>query len=188
MEIDEFILETEDAMQKASDFVSHEMSSIRTGKASPALVENINVHVHSYGTSMPLKQIALISTPEPRLLTVQAHDPTIVHDIERALKESKLGITPMNDGRLIRLPIPELTEERRKNLVKVIRDMAEQGRVRVRSARKDGMDAIKTALKDKKITEDDARSLETEVQKLTDKSVKAIDEHLEAKEKDVMTV
>ncbi|MDF1753501.1 MAG: ribosome recycling factor [Verrucomicrobiales bacterium] len=188
MDVDEFLLETEDSMQKAADFVSHEMSSIRTGKASPALVDSINVHVESYGSSMPLKQIALISTPEPRLLTVQAHDPTIVPDIERALKESKLGITPMNDGRLIRLPIPELTEERRKDLVKVIRDMAEQGRVRVRAARKDGMDTLKAALKDKEITEDSSRDLEGEVQKLTDKFVKTIDEHLEAKEKDVMTV
>ena len=188
MDADEFLLETEDAMQKSADFVSQEMSGIRTGKASPALVENINVQVESYGSSMPLKQIALISTPEPRLLTVQAHDPTVVADIEKALKESKIGITPINDGRLIRLPIPELTEERRKDLVKVIRDMAEQGRVRVRSARKEGMDQLKTALKDKKVTEDSFHDLESEVQKLADKFVKVIDEHLEAKEKDVMTV
>lgn len=188
MDVDEFLLETEDAMQTSADFVSQEMSGIRTGKASPALVENINVQVESYGSSMPLKQIALISTPEPRLLTVQAHDPTVVADIERALKESKIGITPINDGRLIRLPIPELTEERRKDLVKVIRDMAEQGRVRVRSARKEGMDQLKTALKDKGVTEDSFHDLENEVQKLTDKFVKVIDEHLEAKEKDVMTV
>lgn len=181
-------METEEAMQKAADFVAQEMSGIRTGKASPALVENINVHVESYGSSMPLKQIALIATPEPRLLTVQAHDPTVVQDIEKALKESKIGITPMNDGRLIRLPIPELTEERRKDLVKVIRDMAEQGRVRVRSARKDGMDLLKGALKDKEITEDHFHDMESEIQKLTDQFVKAIDEHLEAKEKDVMTV
>jgi ribosome recycling factor len=188
MEADEFLLETEDAMEKAADFVSNEMAGIRTGKASPALVENINVKVEAYGSSMPLKQIALISTPEPRLLTVQAHDPTVVADIERALKESKIGITPMNDGRLIRLPIPELTEERRKDLVKVIRDMAEQGRVRVRSARKDGMDTLKKALKDKDVTEDSFHDMESEVQNLTDKYVKVIDEHLEAKEKDVMTV
>lgn len=188
MEAEEILMETEEAMEKSADFVSQEMSSIRTGKASPALVENINVHVEAYGSSMPLKQIALISTPEPRLLTVQAHDPTSVGDIEKALKESKIGITPMNDGRLIRLPIPELTEERRKDLVKVIRDMAEQGRVRVRAARKDGMDGLKTALKNKEITEDSFHDFEGEVQKLTDKFVKMIDEHLEAKEKDVMTV
>ncbi len=188
MDVEEFMLETEEAMQKAADFVSQEMTGIRTGKASPALVDNINVHVESYGSTMPLKQIALISTPEPRLLTVQAHDPSVVPDIEKALKESKIGITPMNDGRLIRLPIPELTEERRKDLVKVIRDMAEQGRVRVRGARKDAMDKLKAALKEKEITEDTFHDNEAEVQKLTDRYVKVIDEHLETKEKDVMTV
>ena len=188
MDVDEFLLETEETMQKGADFVSQEMASIRTGKASPALVENINVPVESYGTTMPLKQIALISTPEPRLLTIQAHDPTVVPDIEKALKESKVGITPINDGRLIRLPIPELTEERRKDLVKVIREMAEQGRVRVRASRKEAMDKLKTALKEKNVTEDSFHDLEGEVQKLTDQYVGQIDTHLEAKEKDVMTV
>lgn len=188
MDPETFLLETEDHMQKAAEFVSQEMSTIRTGKASPALVENINVHVEAYSSSMPLKQIALISTPEPRMLTVQPHDPSIMSDIERALKESKLGITPSSDGRLIRLPIPELSEERRKDLVKLIRDMAEQGRVRVRSARKDGMDQLKAALKTSDITEDQFHDLEKDVQDLTDKSVKSIDEHLAAKEEDVMTV
>ncbi len=188
MDSEEVLLETEDAMQKAVEFVATEMSGVRTGKANPALVENINVHVEAYGSSMPLKQIALISTPEPRLLTVQAHDPTSVPDIEKALKESKIGITPINDGRLIRLPIPELTEERRKEMVKMIKDMAEQGRVRVRGARKDGMDSLKTMLKDKEVTEDSFHDLESEVQTLTDKYVKQIDESCEAKEKDVMTV
>lgn len=188
MDTDELLLETEDGMQKAAEYVSQEMSGVRTGKASPALIENINVHVESYGSAMPLKQIALIATPEPRLLTVQAHDPTVVPDIEKALKESKIGITPMNDGRLIRLPIPELTEERRKELVKLIKDMAEQGRVRVRSARKDSLDKLKAALKEKNITEDSFHDIESEVQKLTDKFVSSIDEYLAAKEKDVMTV
>lgn len=188
MDLDEFLLETEDAMQKAADFVAQEMTGIRTGKASPSLVENINVNVEAYGSTMPLKQIALISTPEPRLLTVQAHDPTVVPDIEKALKESKIGITPMNDGRLIRLPIPELTEERRKDLVKLIKDMAEQGRVRVRAARKDAMDKLKNGLKDKDLTEDMYHDMETEVQTLTDKFVQTIDDTFAAKEKDVMTV
>lgn len=188
MDTDTFLLETDDAMQKAADFVSQEMASIRTGKASPALVENINVRVEAYGSSMPMKQLALIATPEPRLLTVQPHDPSIVQDVERALKESNLGITPAVDGRLIRLPIPELTEERRQDLVKVVRDIAEQGRVRVRSARKEGMDTLKKAHKDGDLTEDFFHDLEKEVQELTDKHVKAIDEHLAAKEEDVMTV
>lgn len=188
MDVEEMMLEVEDAMQKAADFVTQEMSGVRTGKANPALVENINVNVESYGSVMPLKQIALISTPEPRMLTVQAHDPTTVPEIEKALKDSKIGITPINDGRLIRLPIPELTEERRKEMVKLIKDMAEQGRVRVRSARKDGMDNLKSALKDKEITEDSFHDQEVEVQKLTDKFVKMIDDASAAKEKDVMTV
>lgn len=188
MDIETFQLETDEAMQKASDFVSQEMASIRTGKASPALLDNITVNVEAYGSSMPLKQLALVSAPEPRMLTVQPHDPSIMADVERALRESKLGITPNSDGRLIRLPIPELTEERRKDLVKIIRDMAEQGRIRVRSARKDAMDQLKSAKGSSDITEDQFHDLEKEVQELTDKHVKSIDEHLEAKEKDVMTV
>jgi len=188
MDTETFLLETDENMQKAVDFVSSEMSSIRTGKASPALLDNINVNVEAYGSSMPLKQLALVSAPEPRLLTVQPHDPTIMADVERALRESKLGINPASDGRLIRLPIPELSEERRKDLVKIIRDMAEQGRVRIRSARKDGMDQLKSALKDSAITEDQFHDLEKEVQDLTNKHVKSIDEHLAAKEEDVMTV
>ncbi len=188
MDTETFLLETDDAMQKAVDFVSSEMSSIRTGKASPALLDNISVNVEAYGSSMQLKQLALISAPEPRLLTVQPHDPSIISDIDRALRESKLGINPSSDGRLIRLPIPELSEERRKDLVKIIRDMAEQGRVRIRSARKSGMDQLKVAFKDSSITEDTFHDMEKEVQTLTDKQVKSIDEHLAAKEEDVMTV
>ncbi len=188
MDTEMFLLETEEAMQKAADFVSHEMASIRTGKASPALVENLSVHVESYGTSMALKELALISTPEPRLLVVQPHDASILADVERALKSSKLGITPNVDSRLIRLPIPELSEERRRDLVKVIKEMAEQGRVRVRSSRKDGMDKLKAALKDSNVTEDTFHDMEAEVQTLTDKYVKSIDEHLAAKEEDVMRV
>ncbi len=188
MDIDLFLLETDEAMQKAADFVSSEMAGIRTGKASPALLDNIHVNVAAYGATMSLKQIALVSAPEPRLLTVQPHDPTTLHDIERALRESKLGINPGSDGRIIRLPIPELSEERRRDLVKIIKEMAEQGRVRVRGARKDAMDRLKGALKASGITEDQFHDLEKEVQNLTDKHVKSIDEHFASKEKDVMTV
>ena len=188
MDTETFLLELDEAMQKAADFVSSEMSSIRTGKASPALLDNINVHVEAYGSSMPIKQLALVSAPEPRLLPVQPHDPSIIADVERALRESKLGINPAADGRLIRLPIPELSEERRRDLVKIIKDMAEQGRVRIRSSRKDGMDKLKSALKDSSITEDSFHDMEKEVQDLTNKHVKSIDEHLAAKEEDVMTV
>lgn len=188
MDPETFLLETEEAMEKSAEFVAQEMASIRTGKASPALLDNIHVNVPSYGATMPLKQIALVSAPEPRMLTVQPHDPSIMQDIDRALRESRLGINPANDGRIIRLPIPELSEERRRDLVKIIKDMAEQGRVRVRGARKDAMDKLKTALKASSITEDQFHDLEKQVQTLTDKHVKSIDEHFAAKEKDVMTV
>tara|TARA_R110000850_G_scaffold261695_10_gene389833 strand:+ start:1290 stop:1856 length:567 start_codon:yes stop_codon:yes gene_type:complete len=188
MDTETFLLETDETMQKAVAFVSAEMSSIRTGKASPALLDNINVNVEAYGSSMPLKQLALVSAPEPRMLTVQPHDPSIMADVERAIRESKLGINPASDGRLIRLPIPELSEERRVDLVKLIKDMAEQGRVRIRSARKEGMDRLKTAVKSSDIAEDTFHDMEKEVQSLTDKHVKSIDSHFEAKEKDVMTV
>ena len=184
----EILLETEESMQKASDYVIHEMGTVRTGKASPSLVEGIDINVPSYGSSMKLKELALISTPEPRLITVSPYDAGIVADIERGIRESRLGINPSTQGKLIRLPIPELSGERRLELVKIVRDMAEQGRVRVRSARRDGLDQFKAAEKSSDITEDQLRDLEKEVQDLTDKFVKVIDEGLAAKEVDITTV
>jgi ribosome recycling factor len=183
---DEILLETEEAMEKGVEYMNHEFSSLRTGKASPGLVENLDVA--AYGTSMKLKQLALITTPEPRLLLIQPFDAGVTRDIEKALIESKLGITPAVDGKLIRLPIPELSEERRKDLVKAARHLAEEARVRVRGARRNGMDLVKKIEKDGEITEDERRGLETEVQKLTDKYVKEIDHHLETKEVDIMRV
>ena len=188
MDPDEALMETEVAMQKAVDYVLHEMSTVRTGKASPALVEGMDVNVTAYGSNMKLRELALIATPEPRMLTIQPYDASTVQDIERALRESKLGINPAVDGKLIRLPIPELSAERRQDLVKVIKDMAEQGRVRVRAARREGMDRFKNLLKDSSITEDQFHDREKEVQELTDKYVKDIDEHFAHKEKDVLTV
>jgi ribosome recycling factor len=179
-------LETEEAMEKGVEYMNHEFSSLRTGKASPGLVENLDVA--AYGTSMKLKQLALITTPEPRLLLIQPFDASVTRDIEKALIESKLGITPAVEGKLIRLPIPELSEERRKDLVKAARHMAEEARVRVRGARRNGMDLVKKIEKDGEITEDERRGLETEIQKLTDKYVKEIDHHLETKEVDIMRV
>jgi len=183
---DEILLETEAAMEKGVEYMIHEFASVRTGKASPALVENIDVE--AYGTSMKLKQLALISTPEPRLLVIQPFDASVTRDIERALKESKIGITPAVDGKLIRLPIPELSEERRKDLVKTVRHMAEESRVRVRGSRRGGIDEVKKLEKSGEITEDERHSLEAEIQKLTDKYVKMIDTHAEAKEVEIMKV
>src|SRR5215213_4202653 len=186
MDPDEILLEAEDAMDKALDYLAHEFSAVRTGKASPALVENIDVE--AYGTPMKLKQLAVISTPEPRLLVVQPFDAGTVKDIEKAIKESKLGINPITEGKIIRLPVPPLTEERRRDLVKGIKQMTEEVRVRVRSARRDGIDAVKKLQKEGDISEDDLETYESEIQKLTDAANKKIDEAFASKEADIMKV
>lgn len=173
-------------MDKSVDYMVHEFAAVRTGKASPALVENVDVQ--AYGSTMKLKQLALITTPEPRLLVVQPFDASTVQDIERALKESNIGITPQVDGKLIRLPIPELSEERRKDLVKSLGKMAEEARVRVRANRRSAIDDAKKLKTAGEVTEDGLRDLEGEVQKLTDRFVKSIDDHLERKEAEIMKV
>lgn len=188
MTFEETIKTTEAAMKKAVEFMNQEFTAVRTGKASPALVENLDVHVASYGSKMKLKGLAVITTPEARMIMIQPFDPSTTNDIDKAIRESKLGLNPVSDGRSLRLPIPELSEERRVDLVKTVKGMAEESRVRVRACRKDGMDAAKKMKADSAITEDQMRDLEAEVQKLTDTYVKEIDEHLAAKEKEVMTV
>lgn len=173
-------------MEKALDFMKHEFSSVRTGKASPALVEGIDVD--AYGSAMKLKQLALISTPEPRLIVITPFDLSNTKAIEKAINESKVGITPSVDGKIIRLPIPELSEERRKDLVKTIKTMAEETRVRIRAARRHAMDAAKKAQKDGGMTEDDLKSAEAQIQKLTDKYVADVDSQVGSKEADIMRV
>jgi ribosome recycling factor len=186
MTAEEILFDAEMSMEKSVEYMVHEFSSVRTGKASPALVENVDVE--AYGSAMKLKQLALITTPEPRLLVVQPFDAATVKDIEKALKESKIGITPQVDGKIIRLPIPELSEERRKDLVKSLRQMAEEARVRVRANRRTAVDEARKMEKTSALTEDGLRDLEGAVQKLTDKSVKEIDDHLERKEAEVMKI
>jgi len=186
MSPDEILLETEADMEKSVEYMKHEFTSVRTGKASPSLVENIDVE--AYGAMMKLKQVALITTPEPRLLVIQPFDAATTKSIEKAIKESKVGINPIVDGKIIRLPIPELSEERRRDLVKTIKQMAEEARVRVRGHRRDGMEASKKAQKASEITEDDLRGLETDIQKLTDQFVKQIDERIAIKEAEIMRV
>src|SRR3954467_15411213 len=183
---DDILLETEMAMEKSVDYLIHEFASVRTGKASPALVEHIDVQ--AYGSAMKLKQLALITTPEPRLLVVQPFDAGTVRDIEKALNESRIGITPSVDGKIIRLPIPELSEERRKELVRALGKMAEEARVRVRSNRRTALDEAKKLKGSGALTEDQLRDVEGEVQKLTDRFVKSIDDHLKHKEAEVMKV
>jgi ribosome recycling factor len=186
MSSDDILLEGEMAMEKSVDYMVHEFAAVRTGKASPALVENIDVQ--AYGSAMKLKQLALITTPEPRLLVVQPFDAGTVQDIERALKESKIGITPAVDGKLIRLPIPELSEERRKDLVKSLSKMAEEARVRVRANRRAALDEAKKLKASGVLTEDGLRDLEADVQKLTDRFVKSIDDHFSRKENEILKV
>ncbi|HEY4282254.1 MAG TPA: ribosome recycling factor [Chthoniobacterales bacterium] len=186
MSADDILLEAEMAMEKSVDYMVHEFAAVRTGKASPALVENVDVQ--AYGAAMKLKQVALITTPEPRLLVVQPFDAGTLADIERALRESNIGITPAVDGKIIRLPIPELSEERRKDLVRSLGKMAEEARVRVRSNRRSALDEAKKLKASGTLTEDGLRDLEQDVQKLTDRFVTSIDEQLKRKETEVMKV
>jgi ribosome recycling factor len=186
MTSDDILLEAEMAMEKSLDFMVHEFAAVRTGKASPALVENVDVQ--AYGSAMKLKQLALITTPEPRLLVVQPFDAGTVRDIEKALNESRIGITPSVDGKIIRLPIPELSEERRKDLVRSLGKMAEEARVRVRANRRAALDEAKKLKASGGLTEDGMRDTEAEVQKLTDRFVKSIDDHLARKEAEIMKV
>ncbi len=179
-------MNAEESMEKAFDFMKHEFASVRTGKASPALVEGIDVD--AYGSAMKLKQLALISTPEPRLIVIQPFDVSNLKPIEKAINESKVGITPSVDGKLIRLPIPELSEERRKDLVKTIKVMAEETRVRIRAARRQAMESSKKMQKDGGLTEDDLKTSEVEIQKLTDKFVSSVDAQVASKETDILRV
>ena len=186
MSADDILLEAEMAMEKSVYFMVHEFAAVRTGKASPALVENVDVQ--AYGSAMKLKQLALITTPEPRLLVVQPFDAGTVRDIEKALNESRIGITPSVDGKIIRLPVPELSEERRKDLVRSLGKMAEEARVRVRANRRAALDEAKKLKASGGLTEDGMRDTESEVQKLTDRFVKSIDDHLARKEAEIMKV
>lgn len=186
MSTEEILFEAEESMEKAVGFMTQEFAAIRTGKASPALVENIDVE--AYGTSMKLKQLALITAPEPRLLVIQPFDASTVRDIERGINESRIGINPAVDGKIIRLPIPELSEERRRDLAKTVKSIAEESRVRIRACRRHAIDTAKKIQKDGKMAEDELHDTEADVQKLTDRFVGEIDKHTAAKEAELMKV
>lgn len=188
MDPDLALLEVEEAMTKCVDYLIHEFTGVRTGKASPALIENIDVHVQAYGAVSKLKSLAVISSPEPRMLMVQPFDPSTTRDIERAIRECKLGLNPAAADRSLRVPIPELSEERRRDMVKLIKQLAEEAKVRLRAARKDGMDSAKKMKADNFLTEDGQKVFEKNVQDLTNKFTKRIDELAEAKEADLMKV
>ena len=180
------IAEAEQAMKDAVDAVRREFASVRTGKASPALLDT--VRVDAYGAKMPVNQVATVSTPEAALLVVQPFDKSIMADIERAILTADLGLNPSNDGNLIRIPIPPLNEERRKEFVKLLHKMAEEGRVSIRHARHRANDSIKAQLKDHEIGEDEGHRMLDRVQKLTDDYTGQIDQHLEQKEKEVLEI
>ena len=184
--VDEVLKDTAERMDKSVEATRHEFNTVRTGRASAALLDRIAIDY--YGQPTPLKQLATINAPEARLLTVQPFDPGSIKQIERAIQESDLGLTPSNDGKLVRLPIPQLTEERRKELVKVVRHMAEEGRIAVRNIRRDAMHHLKDAVHEGEIGDDEERRAEERVQKATDEHVKAIDELLKHKEAEIMEV
>lgn len=173
-------------MQGAIASLKTEMSGLRTGRASPNLLDPIQVD--AYGTHMPLNQLATVSVPEPRLLSVQVWDKSMVHAVEKAISAANLGLTPSTEGQVLRLRIPELNEERRKELVKVAHKYAEAGRVAVRHVRRDALDLLKKMEKDHKVSEDDHGRMSDEVQKATDQTVSEIDQMLAAKEQEILKV
>lgn len=184
--IDEFLLDGERRMDQAVAHLRHELAGIRTGRASPALIQDLSVPY--YGQPTPLKQIAGISAPEARLLVIQPWDKAALPDIERALLASDLGITPSNDGNVIHLPIPQLSEDRRRDLVRIVRQRAEDSKVAVRNVRRDVHDDLRELVREKEASQDDLRRSESNLQDITDEHVAAIDEVSRQKEAEVMQV
>src|SRR3954452_18976934 len=173
-------------MDASIEHTRSEFNTVRTGRATPALLDRITIDY--YGTATPLKQLATINVPEPRMLTIQPFDPSSIRQIEKAIQESDLGLTPSNDGKLIRLPMPQPNEERRKELVKVVRKLAEEGRVAVRNVRRDAMKHLEELVRNGDVGDDEERRAEERVQKLTDEHTKSIDELLKHKEAEILEV
>ena len=184
--IDDFLQDAREHMDKSVDATRHKFGSVRTGRASTALLDRITVDY--YGAQTPLKQLATVSAPEARLLTVQPYDKSSIKNIERAILESDIGLTPNNDGQIIRLQVPELTEERRRELVKVVRNLAEEGRVAIRNIRRDVMHDLRELRDAGEAGSDDEHRAEEALQKLTDEKVKELDAVLKAKEEEILEV
>lgn len=186
MALDDILLEAEEKMIKTEEVVQKEFAGVRTGKASPSLVENILVEV--YGSHMRIRELAGITSPEPRMLLIQPWDAATLHPIEKAIQKSNLGLNPAVDKKFIRIVLPELSQERRQEFVKVVKKMAEDGRVAIRHVRRDTIEALKKDSKQGGVTEDQTEVAEKEAQKLTDQYIGKIDAHLAHKEKEIMTV
>lgn len=173
-------------MDKAVEDFRREMASTRTGRASVHMMDSVSVEY--YGSQMPLNQVATVHAPEPQLITIQPYDPSSLVAIEKAIRTADLGLNPMNDGKIIRVPVPPLTEERRRDMVKHLHRVLEEHRTAVRNIRRDGNDAIKKAMKDKKVTEDEEKRALEEIQKLTDDEIKKMEDMSKSKEKEVMEI
>jgi ribosome recycling factor len=186
MALDDILLEAEEKMIKTEEVVQHEFAGVRTGKASPGLVENIMVEV--YGSQMRMREVAGITTPEHRMLVIQPWDASTVHPIEKAIQKANLGLNPTVQGKIIRIVLPELSEERRQEFVKIVHKMTESGRVAIRHVRRDALEHVKKEAKNGGISEEDVEHAEKEIQKLTDQYVAKLETHLQHKEKEIMTV
>ena len=184
--IDGLLLDARERMKKGVEASQHEFATVRTGRASPALLERISVDY--YGAMTPLNQLATLSAPEARLITVQPYDKSSIKAIEKAINESDVGLTPSNDGNLVRLVVPELTEERRRELVKVVRNLAEEGRIKIRNVRRDVMHDLRELKEAGEAGSDDEHRAEVELQKLTDTSIAELDGVLKAKEAEILEV
>ncbi|HEY8171528.1 MAG TPA: ribosome recycling factor [Dehalococcoidia bacterium] len=184
--MDETISDAEHRMQSAVSALDRELDSVRTGRARPALVETLKIEY--YGTPTPLNQVASINAPEPHLITIQPWDKTQLGTIEKAIQKSDLGLTPTNDGNIIRLAIPALTEDRRKEFVKVVHKKVEDGRVAIRNVRRDSLEHLRKAQHDKEISDDEERRAQERLQKLTDRYVAEIDKHGHNKEQELLEV
>ena len=184
MSLEEILFEAEENMEKSIIYVIHEFRSIRTGKASPALVENLDVAI--YDTTIKLKQLSLITVPEPRLLILQPFDIGSIRNIERAVHESNLGLSPVVDGRLIRISIPALSEQRRVELARIVKQIAEEARVRIRACRRDALDIAKKLAKKGTLTEDELHSMEEKIQRITNRFIEQVDRQIETKKAELM--
>jgi len=179
----EVLRDTEDKMKKAEEAVIREFSEVRTGRANPHLVEGIKIDY--YGTPTLLKQLASISVPDARLIVIQPWDPSAIQEIEKAILKSNLGLNPVNDGKVVRVPIPQLSKERREEMIKMVKELTEKGRVSLRTIRRDSNDLIKKVEQEKKVSEDDRFKTQEEIQKLTDRHIANIDNLLKEKEKEL---
>ncbi len=186
MEIKKVYTDTQDRMQKSVDAIKREFASIRTGKASTSLVEGIKVDY--YGSMTPLSQVASVSIPDPKLLVIQPWEKKLIPEIAKAIQKSDLGLNPLTDANVVRLPIPPLTEERRKDLVKLVKKISEEGKIAVRNIRREANDQFKNAEKEKEISEDDSRKAQERVQEITDEFIESIEELVKKKEEEIMKV